>query len=117
MKFLTDENVYSQIVEVIRSLSYDVLDIKEQNLFSAPDYNIIQMAEDTGRILITFDKDFSNILTYPPSQYQGIIVLRLSRMTINGTIKQLIGFLKTLTEEKIRGKLAILEPGRVRYRR
>ncbi len=27
MKFLTDENVYTQIVEAIRSLSHDVLDI------------------------------------------------------------------------------------------
>ena len=95
MKFLTDENVYTQMVEAIRSLSHDVLDIKEQNLFSMPDPDIIQMAQNTGRILITNDKDFSNILNYPPSQYQGIIVLRLSRLTINGAIKRLIEFLKT----------------------
>ncbi len=116
MKFLTDENIYTQMVEAIRSLSHDVLDIKEQNLFSMPDYDIIQMAQNTGRILITSDKDFSNILTYPPSRYQGIIVLRLSRLTINGATKRVVGFLKTLTEEQMEGKLAIIEPDRVRFR-
>lgn len=116
MKFLTDENVYTQIVEAIRSLSHDVLDIKEQNLFRMPDDDISQMAQNMERILITNDKDFSNILTYSPSEYHGIIILRLSRLTINGAVKRLIGFLKTLSEEQIRGKLAIVEPDRVRFR-
>ena len=64
MRFLTDENIYPQMVEAIRYLSHDVLDIKEQNLFSIPDRDIIQMAQDTRRILITYDKDFSNILVH-----------------------------------------------------
>jgi len=116
MRFLTDENIYSQMVQAIRNLSYDVLDIKEQNLFSMPDSEIIQMAQDTERILITYDKDFSNILIYPPSQYSGIIVLRLSRLTIKDAVNQLINFIKELSEEKIKGRLAILEPDRVRFR-
>jgi len=86
VRFLTDENIYPQMVEAIRYLSHDVLDIKEQNLFSIPDSEIIQMAQDTGRVLITYDKDFSNILIYPPSQYPGIIVLRLSRLTIKDAL-------------------------------
>ena len=66
MRFLKDENIYPQMVETIRNLSHDVLDIKEQNLFSMLDSEVIKMAQDTGRILITFDKDFSNIVMYPP---------------------------------------------------
>ena len=58
MRFLTDENIYPQMVEAIRRLSHDVLDIKEQNLFSIPDSDIIQIAQDTKRILITYDNNF-----------------------------------------------------------
>jgi len=116
MKFLTDENVYTQMVEAIRSFSHDVLDIKEQEMFGTEDEDIVQMAKEAERIIVTLDKDFSNILSYPPSQYQGIIVLRLSRLTISGATERLVEFLKTLTEDKIRGKLAIVEPSRVRYR-
>ena len=116
MRFLTDENIYPQMVEAIRRLSHDVLDIKEQNLFSIPDSDIIQIAQDTKRILITYDKDFSNILIYPPSHYYGIIVLRLSRLIIKDAIRQLTSFIKELSEEKIKGRLAIVEPDRVRFR-
>jgi len=116
MKFLTDENVYSQMVKAIRSLSYDVLDIKEKEMYGTEDKDIIQIAKDSERILIALDKDFSNILNYPPSRHYGIIVLRLSRLTINGATRRLIEFLETLTEERIRGKLAIVEPGCVRFR-
>ncbi len=116
MDFLTDENIYTQIVQAVRSLGHDVMDIKEQNLFGTPDEEIIQIAQRTGRILITSDKDFSNILAYPPSQYPGIIVLRLSRLTINGATQRVVAFLKMLTGEKISGRLAIIEPDRVRFR-
>ncbi len=116
MRFLTDENIYPQMVEAIRRLSHDVLDIKEQNLFSIPDSDIIQIAQDTKRILITYDKDFSNILIYPPSQYFGIIVLRLSRLMIKDAISQLVSFIEELSEEKIKGGLAIVEPDRVKFR-
>ena len=57
MRFLTDENIYTQMVEAIRYLSHDVLDIKEQNLFGMPDHDIIQL-QDTKRILITYDNNF-----------------------------------------------------------
>ena len=116
MRFLTDENIYPQMVEAIRCLSHDVLDIKEQNLFSIPDNHVIQIAQDTKRTLITFDKDFSNILVYPPSQYFGIIVLRLSRLIIKDAVSELVRFIEELSEEKIKGRLAIVEPDRVRLR-
>lgn len=116
MLFLTDENIYTQFVTAIRSLSHDVLDIKEQGLFGTSDEAIIQMAKETERILITADKDFSNILIYPPSQHSGIIVLRLSRLTIAGATERLVTFLQTIPEQRIRGKLIIVEPDRVRFR-
>ncbi len=116
MKFLTDENIYPQMVKAIRCLSYDVLDIKEQNLFGISDNDLIKMAHDTGRILITFDKDFSNIIMYPPCKYHGIIVLRLSKMIIENAVNHLIEFIKNLSAEQIDGRLAILEPDRVRFR-
>ncbi len=60
--------------------------------------------------------EISNILIYPPSQYPGIIVLRLSRLIIKDAISQLVSFIEALSEEKIKGRLAIVEPDRVRFR-
>ncbi len=34
MDFLTDENIYTRIVQAVRSLGHDVMDIKKQNWFT-----------------------------------------------------------------------------------
>jgi hypothetical protein len=68
--------------------------------------------------LITGDSDFADIRNYPPNQYPGIVVLSLPRTTNSAYINRLLdGFLAQ--EELIAalsGKLAIVEPGRVRLR-
>jgi len=38
---------------------------------------VIDVCRREGRVLITLDLDFSNILSYPPSDFAGIVVLRL----------------------------------------
>ena len=115
MKFLTDENIYVPMVGAIRKQGHGVLDIKEEKLFGMEDYDIIEMAGKEDRILITADKGFSNILIYPPARYKGIIVLRLSKLTIKTATKRLIQFLSTLKPEQIEGKLVIVEPDRARF--
>ena len=68
--------------------------------------------------LITGDFDFSDIRNYPPNQYAGLIVLSLPKDATASFILDLIE--SFLLEEKlvsnISGKLAIVEPGRVRIR-
>ena len=65
--FLTDENIPPKIIEFLRSSSkgYDVADVRERNLSRISDAELIEIAKKEERILLTFDKHFSNILTYP----------------------------------------------------
>lgn len=69
MKFITDENIYVPIVEELKNLGHNVLDIKEQNLIGTEDSDIYKMALDQHRILLSMDKDFSDILKYPPGEH------------------------------------------------
>lgn len=68
-----------------------------------------------GRVLITLDRDFGEILRFVPEDSAGIAVLdcrgRLSPTTILARIKELATLLET---ESIDGQLWIVEPGRVR---
>jgi predicted nuclease of predicted toxin-antitoxin system len=45
MKFLTDENVANTVVRTIRSIGFDVKDIKEEKLFGISDKKIIEIAK------------------------------------------------------------------------
>ena len=67
------------------------------------------------RGLVTLDMDFANPLSFPPSKYPGIAVLRLparpSHEHLLGLVRTLAG---ALQNETLTGKLWIVEIGRIR---
>ena len=74
MDFLTDANVFVPMVVGLRNMGHDVFDLKEASLENLADFELFRMAQEKSRILITMDKDFSNILLYPPGDHHGIII-------------------------------------------
>jgi predicted nuclease of predicted toxin-antitoxin system len=82
------------------------------------DSQVAALAQSKGLCLVTGDFDFSNIRNYPPGKYAGIVVLRLPRTAIASYILTL--FESFLRQEELvaqlPGKLAIVEPGRIRIR-
>ncbi|MBF0398669.1 MAG: DUF5615 family PIN-like protein [Desulfobacterales bacterium] len=108
MKFKTDENIPIEIAKLLKSTGYDTMTIMEQGLSGEQDYKIAKVCQQEERILITLDLDFSDIRTYPPTQYCGIIVLRVYRqdkLNIITTFKQVIPLLE---KEQIANRLWII---------
>lgn len=65
----------------------------------------------------TIDLDFSNILDYPPKDYEGIVVLRY-KITDEADIDTMLKTaLEDLSREDLRGVLLIVSPSRYRLRR
>ena len=68
--------------------------------------------------LVTRDSDFSDIRSYPPREYAGLVVLKLPG---TATASFILSLLESFLQQedilsKLPGKLAIVEPGRVRTR-
>lgn len=72
-----------------------------------------------GLILLSGDMGFSDIRNYPPGEYSGVIVLRLPAKATSSTILTLLENFLVQTEivNQLKGKLAIVESGRVRIRK
>ncbi len=117
MEFLTDENVFVPIVESLRKLGHDVFDIKEQKLFGTDDLDIYKMSIEQKRVLLTMDKDFSNIIKYPPGVHSGIIVLKLYRLTVEVVTTIFMNSFKALDEINIKGNTVIIDKNKTRVRR
>jgi predicted nuclease of predicted toxin-antitoxin system len=85
---------------------------------TADDSVIARRARQNGLCLVTRDKGFGDIRNYPPGDYGGIIVLDLpDDFTANEIIRVLEVFLSH--QEwlgRLPGRLAIIEPSRVRFR-
>lgn len=75
MRFKIDENLPAEIAELLKSAGYDAKTVNEQRLQGAKDNILVEICNKEGRVLVTLDTDFSDIKTYPPENYSGIIVL------------------------------------------
>lgn len=58
--FLADENVPAAAVALLRAAGFDVASVKE-SMPSAHDVDVIGLAVDAGRVLLTLDKDFGEL--------------------------------------------------------
>jgi predicted nuclease of predicted toxin-antitoxin system len=82
------------------------------------DAQIAAHALSTDAAIVSRDLDFADIRQYPPEKYSGLIVLRLPDDTVAMEIATVLE--RFLSEprfiEQLRGRLAIVEKDRVRFR-
>lgn len=118
MKFLIDEDLPRSTADLLRQHDHEAISVHDINLRGAKDYQIITYAQNNGLCLLTGDFDFSDIRNYPPNKYNGIVVLQIPE---DATASFILDLIKSFLQEKnivlqLPGKLAIVEPGRIRIR-
>ena len=75
-KFLADECTFFQTVQLIKKLGFDVERIQDLGMTGARDSDVFAKVQEKKAILITNDRGFGDIRTYPPSSHYGVIVLK-----------------------------------------
>jgi predicted nuclease of predicted toxin-antitoxin system len=75
-KFLTDENIDKEVLNLLKSFDFDIFDIKEQQLWGLSDKEIIEKAFAEQRVIITQDSDFGTMIYRDYSEFYGLIYLR-----------------------------------------
>jgi predicted nuclease of predicted toxin-antitoxin system len=116
MRFKVDENLPVEVAEILRRDGHDAATVRDETLSGHPDPHIAVACQQEGRTLITFDTDFADIRTYPPSEYPGLIVLRLTRQDKPHALQILSQLLPLFPMESLGGTLWIVEEHRVRIR-
>jgi len=119
MRFLIDADLPRAAGEIVRRHGYEAIDARDIGLRTAKDPKIAHYAQLDGLCLISGDYDFVDIRNYPPEKYAGIVVLYVPR---NATASYINKLLDSFLEQKnllwqLPGKLAIVEPGRIRLRK
>ena len=97
---------------------HDAFDVRDIGLGDAKDSNIAAYAQAHQLCLLTGDFDFADIRNYPPHLYAGIVVLTIPRNATATFILQLVDIFlqQPAVLARLPGRLAIVEPGRVRMR-
>ncbi|SRR6266404_12303 len=106
MKFLADINLPQSIIHALTKSGHDVLDLKTYDL-TMPDIQIIQLAKQEKRIILTRDKDFIALTQFPKYQVPTIVI-RLTIQTSQHIADRLFEFLKKQNEEILSNSLSII---------
>ena len=118
MRFLVDADLPRATAAVVHRHGHDAVDIRDTELRSAADAAIAAYARAERRCLISGDFGFADIRNYSPADYAGIVVLELPRNATATFILTLVDglFQRADVVERLAGRLAIVEPGRIRLR-
>lgn len=114
-RFKLDENFGRNVQFIFQRRGFDAVTVHDENLRGAKDRRVLQAATAEDRILVTMDQDFANVLLYPPEDTSGIAVIRVPGQPSLTLLERLIsGFLDAVERKLIKGRLWIVEPGRIR---
>jgi predicted nuclease of predicted toxin-antitoxin system len=116
MHFKIDENLPPEVAELLRQEGHEVATIFDQGLRSHTDPEVIAACQVEGRVLLSLDLDFSNLLLFPPEQFAGLIVLRLHRPGRTAVLQLVRRLLPHLSVQPVVGKLWVVDETRIRIR-
>jgi predicted nuclease of predicted toxin-antitoxin system len=118
MRFLVDANLPRSTLAAFARSGHQASHVNDVGLKDARDELIAQRARETQAAIVTRDLDFSDIRTYPPADYAGIVVMRVSDDTVATEIVQILERFLTRVEivDQLPGHLAIVEAHQFRFR-
>jgi predicted nuclease of predicted toxin-antitoxin system len=93
VKIKLDVNLHTAVVEVLAGTGNDVDTVADPGLLGADDATVCQAAAAEGRLIITLDRGFGDVRTYPPGTHARILVLRPedhSLLQVKATLERLV---------------------------
>ena len=117
MKFLADMGVSMTTVIALRQLGHDVTHLREQGLICMEDRDIVAKASAEGRIVLTFDLDFGEIMALSKTANPSVILFRMRNQTPKAVTPRLGQVLHECQTHLDQGAFITVEDSGYRVRR
>lgn len=118
MHLLTDQDVYQVTVDQLREWDHDVITARELGMQRSADEDLLAKAREMDRLFITRDKDFGALVFLKEELSSGVILLRVTLVTIIEEVhRELYLLFQEYTEEELRHLFCVVESHRHRIRR
>ena len=114
MKLYADEGIDRQIVNALRSAGFDVAYAAESDPSIADDA-LLAKATAEGRLLLTSDKDFGELVYRLGKANDGVVLIRLAGISAELKARLVVEAISTRSDELERA-FSVLSPGMLRIR-
>ena len=116
MQFKVDENLHSDVADLLRQHGHDALSVYDQGMRGYSDGDISKVCQREARALVTLDLDFADIRVFPPEDYAGIIVLRVVDQSRPAVLRVMAKVVDALTRDPLTSHLWIVDETQIRIR-
>jgi predicted nuclease of predicted toxin-antitoxin system len=117
MHIKVDEDLPKAAVQMLRDQGHKALGVIEQGMRGTKDPDLWRAVQAEHRFLVTADKGFGDIRSYPPGTHQGILLLRPDQAGIRPVLDLLERVLAAYDLETLAGTIVVATPRGVRIRR
>src|SRR5438445_4215246 len=104
-------------VRSLREAGHDSVHLRDQGLLKMEDAHILDKARSEGRIVLTFDLDFGDLLAASGEKLPSVIVFRLRNQTPAAGTPRLLSVLSECSVELDQGAIILVEETHYRVRR
>jgi len=115
MKFLLDQDVYATTARFLEELGHEVVPVARVGLARAADDELLRVAQEEGRILVTRDRDFG-ALVFVKLLGSGVLYLRVLPSTQNAVHGELARVLAIYSDKELSSAFVTIEPDGHRIR-
>lgn len=112
MRFVVDESCDAAVLRALRGAGWDVVAISER-IPGATDLEVIAIALSEGRVLVTEDKDFGQLVYAAGREHAGVILLRYSFPLASSMATSLVHLVHE-HDQSLSGAFVVLRPGSAR---
>jgi predicted nuclease of predicted toxin-antitoxin system len=116
MRFKIDENLHDDVASLLVNRGHDVHTVHAEGLQGCNDDSLANHCKTDDRALVTLDLDFADIRSYPPSDYHGLIVLRVSSQSRSHVLGVMARVADSLDREQLGRRLWIVTDASIRIR-
>ena len=117
MRVKIDEDLPRQIAELFAQHDYEAATVVEQGWQGLSDEQLWPQVQQEGRLLVTADKGFADLRTYPPGSHSGVLLLRLDEESRRGYLELIRTVLRQLDVETLAGAVIVASPRGIRIRK
>lgn len=117
MRIKVDEDLPVQIAHILRAKGYDAATVLEQRMGGWKDPALWHAVQKERRFLVTADKGFGDIRTYPPGKHYGVLLLRPDQDGIQPVVELLERVLTTFSLTDLQSTLTVVTSRGIRIRR
>jgi predicted nuclease of predicted toxin-antitoxin system len=117
MRIKVDEDLPSEVVELLQASGHDAVSVIDQNMRGWKDDALWAAVQREMRLLITADKGFGDLRSHQPGTHAGVLLLRPDQDGIRPLIELLESVLRGYDLDALAGTVAVVTPRGIRMRR